>query len=111
MLLALDAKPVKLAVMVPAAKLPLASRATIAEAVFASVAVVAELLTFPEVEMVANFVSTIAADALMSAFTIVPSVILAELTAPSLILTVVMALSEMTGAAAVVPVPAKSPPS
>ena len=105
-LLAFDAKPVKLAVIVPAAKSPLASRATIADAVFASVAVVAELLTFPDVEIVANFVSAIAADALMSALTIVPSAIFAEVTAASLILAVVTALAAMAGDAAV---PVKSP--
>src|SRR5438477_5346841 len=53
-----------------AAKLPDASRATMALAVFALVAVVAELDTLPAVEIVANFVSTIAADADTSAFTI-----------------------------------------
>jgi len=61
--------PVKFAVTVPAAKLPDASLDTMALAVFASVAVVAELLTFPDVAMVANFVSTIPADGLTSAFT------------------------------------------
>lgn len=40
---AVEALPDRLAVMVPALKLPEASRATIAEAVFALVAVVAEL--------------------------------------------------------------------
>ena len=57
-------------VALPAMKLPDASRATIAETVFASVAVVAELDTFPAVEIVASFVSTIAAAELMSALTI-----------------------------------------
>ena len=61
--------PVKFAVIVPAEKLPDASRATIAFAVLALVAVVAELATLPAVEIVANFVSTIAADADTSAFT------------------------------------------
>ena len=61
--------PVRFAVIVPAVKLPLASRATIALAVFAEVAVVAELLTFEAVEIVASLVSTMAADALMSALT------------------------------------------
>ncbi len=70
MLLALLARPVTLAVIVPAVKFPLASRATMAEAVLAFVAVVAELLTFPAVAIVASLVSTIAADVLMSAFTI-----------------------------------------
>jgi hypothetical protein len=63
------ALPVRLAVIVPALKLPDASRATIADAVFAELAVVAELLTFEAVEIVASFVSTMAALALMSAFT------------------------------------------
>ena len=36
--------------------------------------VIAEPLTFPAVEIVANFVSAIAADVEMSAFTIVPAV-------------------------------------
>ena len=66
---AVDAFPVSAAEIVPALKLPDASRATIADAVFASVAVVAELLTFDAVEIVASFVSTMAADALMSALT------------------------------------------
>jgi hypothetical protein len=69
------AVPVKAAVIVPAVKLPEPSRATIALAVFADVAVVAELLTFKAVEIVASFVSTIAADALMSASTITPAAI------------------------------------
>jgi hypothetical protein len=70
-----DALPVKEAVIVPALKFPDASRATMADAVFAFVAVVAELLTFKAVEIVASFVSTIAADALMSALTITPEAI------------------------------------
>ena len=69
------AVPVSAAVIVPAAKLPEASRATIALAVFADTAVVAELLTFNAVEIVASLVSTMAADALMSALTIAPAVI------------------------------------
>ena len=77
-----------------------------AEAVFASVAVVAELLTFPAVAIVANLVSAIAADALMSAFTIVPSAIFADVTASLLILAVVTALAAMAGEAAV---PVRSP--
>ncbi len=108
-LVALLANPVKLAVMVPAVKFPLASRATIADAVLALVAVVAELLTFPAVAMVASFVSTIAAVALISALTISPSRIFALVTASALIFTVVMALSEMTGFVALELVPAKSP--
>jgi hypothetical protein len=61
--------PVTFAVIVPAVKLPDASRVTIADAVFVSVAVVAEFETFDAVEIVASFVSTMAALALMSAFT------------------------------------------
>ena len=76
------ALPVRDAVTVPAAKSPEASRATIAEAVFASVAVVAELETLPTVEIVASFVSTIAAEALMSALTIVASAIIVDVTVP-----------------------------
>ena len=95
-LLAVLARPVTLAVMVPAVKFPLASRATIVEAVLASVAVVAELLTFPAVAMVASLVSTIAADELMSAFTISPSLIFAD----------VIAFAATSGKAAL---PVKSP--
>src|SRR3990167_4391061 len=62
--------PVKFAVIVPAVKLPDASLATIVLAVFAFVAVVAEFDTFPAVEIVANFESTIAAEESTSAFTI-----------------------------------------
>src|SRR5579872_3305210 len=51
-------------------KLPDASRATIAFAVFALVAEVAEFATLPAVEMVANFESVIPADELISLFTI-----------------------------------------
>jgi hypothetical protein len=72
-----DAVPVKLAVIVPAVKLPLASRATIADAVLALVAVVALLLTLPAVEMVASLVSAIAAEALMSTSAMVPLTIFA----------------------------------
>ena len=106
MLLALLAKPVKLAVIVPAVKLPLASRATMADAVLASVAVVAELFTLPAVAMVANLVSTMAADGLISAFTIVLSAIFAEVTAALIIFAVVMAFAAIVGAPAV---PLKSP--
>ena len=56
---ALDALPLNVAVIVPALKLPLASRATIAETVFALVAVVAELLTLPAVLIVDNLSSVI----------------------------------------------------
>jgi len=55
------AVPDKVPVMVPAEKLPLASLATIALAVLDEVAVVAELLTFKAVAIVANFESIIAA--------------------------------------------------
>ena len=74
----LEVKKIK----VPAMKLPLLSRATIADVVFAAVAVVAELLTFPAVAMVANLVSTMAAVALISALTISPSRIFALVMAP-----------------------------
>ena len=127
------------AVIVPALKFPLASRATIAFAVLVFVAVVAELLTFPEDAMVANFESRIAAEAEISALNIspspilallmalsatsaeviVPSKILALVTASSFILaavtaklaifTVLMAAFEITGAEAVLFVPLKSP--
>ena len=71
------------AVIVPALKFPLASRATIAFAVLVFVAEVAELLTFPEDAMVANFESRIAAEAEISALNISPSPILALLMALS----------------------------
>ena len=64
------AAPIKLAIIVPAEKLPDASRATIALAVLRLVAVVAEFATLPAVEIVANFVSAIAAAGSTSAFTI-----------------------------------------
>ena len=67
--------PVKFAVIVPAEKLPLLSRATIAFAVFADVAVVAEFDTFPAVATVASLVSAMAAAELMSALTIESAVI------------------------------------
>ena len=108
-LVAVAALPVRFAVIVPAVKLPLASRATIADAVFASVAVVAELLTLPEVAIVANLESTMAAEVEMSALTISPSFILSDVTALLMILPVVMASAEMTGAVAEEPDPAKSP--
>lgn len=79
---ALVAVPVRLAVIVPAEKLPEASRATIADAVFALAAVVAEFETLPAVEMVASFVSTIAAAELMSTFMMVSLAILSEVTEP-----------------------------
>lgn len=59
----------------PAEKLPEAFRATMVPAVLALVAVVAELETFPAVEMVASLVSAMAAEALMSASTITPEAI------------------------------------
>ena len=52
--LAVVAVPLSAAEMVPAEKLPLASLATLALAVFALVAVVAELDTFPDVDIVAS---------------------------------------------------------
>ena len=58
------------AVIFPAAKLPDASLATMAKAVLVEAAVVAELETFPAVDIVASFVSTIAAAEPISAFTI-----------------------------------------
>jgi hypothetical protein len=61
--------PLKAALIVPALKLPEASRATIAFAVFAFVAVVAEFATLPAVLIVASFVSTIPAAAAMSLLT------------------------------------------
>jgi hypothetical protein len=70
---AVEAFPLKAAVIVPAAKFPLVSRATIAEFVFTLVAVVAEFETFKAVEIVASFVSDIAALALISAFTMAPA--------------------------------------
>jgi hypothetical protein len=56
---AVVAFPDKDAVIVPAEKLPEASRATMADAVFALVAVVAELETLPAVEIVLSLVSAI----------------------------------------------------
>jgi hypothetical protein len=64
------AVPVNDAVIVPALKLPDPSRATIALTVFALVALVAELDTFRAVEIVANFVSTMAAAGSTSLFVI-----------------------------------------
>jgi hypothetical protein len=73
-------------VIVPAEKFPEGSLATMALAVFAFVAVVALLLTFPAVAIVANFVSTIPALELMSALTIVSAEIVVafpdEVTSP-----------------------------
>jgi hypothetical protein len=63
--------PVRFAVIVPAEKLPEASRATIALTVLALVAVVAELDTLPAVAMVASLVSAMAAAASTSVLVIV----------------------------------------
>ena len=107
-----DALPVKEAVIVPALKFPDASRATIADAVFAFVAVVAELLTFKAVEIVASFVSTIAADALMSALTITPAAIEValptEVTSPVRLAFVVTLLAVNAVAVPVMFVPTKA---
>jgi hypothetical protein len=67
---AVVALPLKLAVIVPAEKLPDESRATMSFAVFALVAVVAEFATLPAVLMVANLLSAIAAAGSISALTI-----------------------------------------
>ena len=67
---AVVAFPFKFAVIIPASRFPLPSLETIAFAVFATVAVVAELDTFPAVDIVASFVSTIPAAASTSPFTI-----------------------------------------
>ena len=66
------ALPDKAAVTVPAVKLPLPSRATIALAVLELVAVVALLLTLPAVLIVSSLVSAIAAAEAMSALTMLP---------------------------------------
>src|SRR5204863_3001031 len=58
------------AVIVPALKLPDASRSTIVLAVLLLVAVVAVFATLPAVDIVANLVSVIAAVGEISAFTI-----------------------------------------
>ena len=108
-LVAVDALPVKAAVIVPALKFPVASRATIVFAVLLFVAVVAELLTLPAVAMVANLLSTIPAVAEMSSFAMVPSAILAVVTALAANLSVEIAELVITGAVADEPVPAKSP--
>jgi hypothetical protein len=69
-LVAVKAFPFKLAVIVPALKLPETSLNTIVEAVFKFVAVVAELDTFPLVVIVFNLESEMEAVPLISAFTI-----------------------------------------
>jgi hypothetical protein len=109
---ALEAVPVKLAVIVPAAKLPLPSRATIvlfvlllvALLVTVNVAAVPPLYealpdkpvpdtpsvsvsklfprVFPEIVDADSLVTAIAAEALISAFTIVPSAIMVLVTVP-----------------------------
>ena len=66
----LDALPLKFAITVLAEKLPEPSRNTMVFGVLVLVAVVAELATLPAVEIVANFVSTIAAAGSTSALTI-----------------------------------------
>ena len=77
-LVAVEALPVSVAVIVPAEKWPEPSLATIVDPAFAFVAVVAELLTFPTVAIVASFVSAIAALAFTSSLTIAPEVIAAD---------------------------------
>ena len=76
------AAPFSVAVIVPALKLPEASRATMVLAVLAFVAVVALLLTFPAVLMVASLVSAMAAVALISALTMTPAPIAVAMLAP-----------------------------
>ena len=65
-----DDAPANEAVIVPAEKFPEPSLATIVFIVFVAIAVVALLLTLPVVEIVANFVSDIAAAESISAFVI-----------------------------------------
>ena len=72
-----------MAAIVPALKLPLPSRATIAEGVLALAAEVAVLLTFPGVAIVASLVSAIPALALISALTMAPLAIIALVTVPA----------------------------
>jgi hypothetical protein len=67
---AVVAFPLSAAVIVPALKFPEASLVTIAFAVLVLLAVVAELLTFPDVDMVESFVSAIEPDSI--AFVTVP---------------------------------------
>ena len=91
---AVDALPIKSAVIVPAEKSPLASRETIEFAVLELVAVVALLLTFPAVVIVESFVSEIdpanfafvTEESAKSTVAIEPSNILSELMAPVAIL-------------------------
>ena len=108
-LVAVEAFPVKAAVMFPAVKLPLASRATIADAVLLFVAEVAELLTLPVVVMVANLASAMAAVVEISSLVISPFKILALVTASAANLAVEMAKLEITGTVALLFVPPKSP--
>lgn len=82
-MVAVEAFPDSEAVIVPAEKLPLASLATIALAVFELDAVVAELLTLPAVEMVASLVSGMFACNLADDIDKDPSA--AESTAPAVI--------------------------
>ena len=106
------AVPVKAAVIVFAVKFPEASRATIADAVFADVAVVAELLTFDAVEIVASLVSTMPAAALMSASTITPAAIdvvfPTEVTSPARLALVVTLPAVKPEAVPVIFVPTKA---
>lgn len=69
--------------MVPALKLPLASRNTSALVVLAVVPVVAEFATLPAVLMVPSSVSASAALALRSAFVIVALAIIALMIVPT----------------------------
>jgi hypothetical protein len=71
---AVAALPDNAAVIVPAVKLPPASLATMAFPVFADVAVVAVLATFPAVVICASFVSAMAAVLEMSALTMLVTV-------------------------------------
>ena len=70
--------------MAPAVKFPDASLATIALAVFALAAVVAELETFPEVEIVASLVSAIAAVAETLLLSIAPAAISGVVAVPAI---------------------------
>ena len=97
--------PVSAAEIVPALKLPDASRATIADAVFALVAVVAELLTLDAVEIVASFVSTIAADALMSALTMLVAKLSFEYAIAALAFTSASTITPLPIAVTKLPVP------
>jgi len=65
-----EALPTRFAVIVPAEKFPEESLATIADTTLEDVADVAELETFPDVVIVANFVSVIEAEEEISVFVI-----------------------------------------